>query len=774
MTIPNSVTEIDDKAFSGCSGLTSISIPNSVTYIGDHAFEYCTGFTSVDIPDRVTHIGWGAFFGCTNLINVTIPDSVMEIGWGAFSITALSNDKTNWDNDVLYINNHLIDTDVKIYGEYIIKPGTRSIADSAFSGHAGLAAVTIPKSIVAIGENAFSGCIDLADVYYAGSEEDWMNIHISSGNSPLFNAAKHFNSMISDTFVGILYGKYNDHITICGSIGNSSELIIPDKIESLPVTEIEWRAFEGRTDLTSVNIPNSVTEIGSYAFSGCTGLTNVNIPENVKTIEFCVFSGCTGLTSVNIPENVKTIESDAFSDCTGLKSVTIPDNISEIQSSAFDNTALYNDNANWNKNVLYINNHLIKAREEISNDCAISPGTLTIASGAFKNCHNLISVTIPSSVTYIGRDSFYGCHSLTSITIPDSVKEIVGSPFASCDSLKEIKVDINNEYYISPDGVLFDKGMTTLIQYPAGNARTSYDIPEGVMEIGSQSFTDCYNLTNVTIPSSVTEIDTSPFESCTGLKKIEVDADNEYLTSINGVLFDKEMTTLIQYPAGNTRKNYTIPDGITVIGDSAFSECYNLKSVTIPDSVTEIQWDAFSCCTNLTSMIIPNSVTWIDDYTFESCISLTSVAISRSVTEIGCGAFCDCDSLTDIYYSGNKNEWADIYIDEEDNDPLLNANIHYNSIGLVIPAEPEMAEPEITVDGENLVIDTQIENIEPDETVTLVVIADRDDGCTISWIEGSSGSVTVPAEGVKTVKIFAWESLESMRPLCPAKEVAVQ
>ena len=169
-----------------------------------------------------------------------------------------------------------------------------------------------------------------------------------------------------------------------------------------------------------------------------------------------------------------------------------------------------------------------------------------------------------------------------------------------------------------------------------------------VTSIGGGAFYGCYSLTSVTIPDSVTSIDNNEFMTCYNLTNITVDNSNQYYSSADGVLFNKEKAELIQYPIGNTRTSYTIPNSVTSIGSCAFVACLNLTSVTIPDSVTSIGYSAFRNCSSLTSITIPDSVTSIGNWAFYGCDSLTSVTIPNSVTSIGNYAFYSCDSLTSV------------------------------------------------------------------------------------------------------------------------------
>ncbi len=178
---------------------------------------------------------------------------------------------------------------------------------------------------------------------------------------------------------------------------------------------------------------------------------------------------------------------------------------------------------------------------------------------------------------------------------------------------------------------------------------TNVVIPDSVTEIGWAAFCNCPSLTSVTIGNGVTTIGKEAFSSCYSLTSITVDTDNETYTSIDGNLYNKEGTTLIQYAIGKPAKEFTIPDSVTTIGEEAFWFCESLTSIEIPDSVTTIVEYAFYHCSSLTSIVIPDSVTTIGREAFSDCDSLTSIVIPDGVTEIGLSAFSNCDSLQKIY-----------------------------------------------------------------------------------------------------------------------------
>ena len=366
-------------------------------------------------------------------------------------------------------------------------------------------------------------------------------------------------------------------------------------------------------DGTELQVTYKGSNYGSYSneYSG-----NVMIPSfvslsgkdyTVTNIGFAAFEGCSSLTSVTIPESVTAIGSDAFRGCTGLTSVTIPE------------------------------------------------GVTSIGEYAFYGCSSLTSVTIPSSVTSIGKFAFYYCTSLTSVTIPEGVKSIGIQAFYYCTSLSSVTIPSSvtsigfNAFYGTPYWNDLTNGQSGLIYL--GNVAyeylgtmlegTSIVLHEGTTGIGYHLFYGCTGLTSITIPSSVTSIGERAFYGCTNLTSVTINSNtimSDVFTNNNHLvqLFGKQV------------EKYIIGEGVTSIGNFAFSDCSSLTSVTIPESVTSIGQKAFYGCTNLLSITIPSSVTSIGGYAFKNCTGLTSVTIPSSVTSIGERAFNYCSRLTSI------------------------------------------------------------------------------------------------------------------------------
>ena len=553
--IPDSVTSIESYAFLDCYKLSDLSIGNKVKSIGYEAFYYCRSLTSITIPDSVTNIGDYAFFGCTALTGVTIPVSVTSIGSSTFSgCTALTS--------------------------ITIPASVTSIGNSAFYGCTALTSITIPASVTSIGNSAFYGCTALTNVTIPASVTSIGNEVFESCDS-LERIDVDKNNMKYSSKDGILFDKYK--LTIIKYPQNkkdTTEYNIPKT-----VNKIGENAFSGCTSLTNIVIPDSVTSIGSDAFYGCTALTNIVIPNNVTSIESYVFSGCTSLTNVIIPDSVTNIENNAFRGCTSLTNIVIPNSVTSIESNAFDGCTSLTS--------IVIPDSVTSIESNAFDGCTsltsiVIPDSVTsIGSSAFSRCTSLISIVIPDSVTSIGSSAFSGCTSLTNIVIPDSVTSIGSSAFSGCTSLTNMTIPDS----VTSIGSYAFYGCTSL---------TSVTIPDSVTSIGNSAFYGCTSLINITIGRDVTSTLDDIFDSYNKLERINVSEENTKYSSIQGILFNKEKSTIIKYPSNkNDISNYEIPSTVEIIEKYAFQNCTSLTSVTIPDSVTNISGSAFIGCNKL-------------------------------------------------------------------------------------------------------------------------------------------------------------------------------
>jgi hypothetical protein len=412
--------------------------------------------------------------------------------------------------------------------------------------------------------------------------------------------------------------------TITNYTGTASSVTFPATIGGFTVTSIGNGAIGvlDSGDVTQITIPGTVTSIGEFAFAS-SGLTSATLGSGLTNIGPYAFEDCNGLTGVTLPDSLIAIDAGGFRGCVGLQSVAIPATLSSIGSYAFS------------------------------------------------ACGKLAAVTIADGVASIGDYAFQG-DSLGAVTLPATVTNIGQAPFNSCPLLKTISVDSANTFYSSSNGVLFDASQTTLIEYPQGQG-ADYTIPLTVTSIGPAAFANT-GLTNANIAGGVTNIGGGPFSGCSLLTAINVDSSNMFYSSMDGVLFDKTQTTLIEYPQAKVG-NYSIPMGVTTIESNAFTDCENLTGITLPeslasigsfafsssgltsvaigDSLTNIGQGAFEGCANLAGVTIANGVSTIGSQAFLGCSSLPRIAIPNSVTNFGSGMFDVCSALTNVFVGAN-------------------------------------------------------------------------------------------------------------------------
>lgn len=423
---------------------------------------YMRGVGKVIIPEGMTSIGERAFSGCKTLTSVTIPESVTSIGSDAFYGTAYYDNTFNWENDILYNDKHLIGAKPTLSGAYVIRDGTNYIAASAFRDCINLTSITIPESVVSVGAGAFSGCESLEAI--AVSKEN--TVYHSEGDCLIETKT---NSVI----LGCKNSVIPSYVTSIGDYAFSGCTNLTSITIPAGVTSVGAHVFSGCEGLEMITvskentvyhsegdclietktnsvisgcknsvIPSYVTNIGDYAFFGCASLTSIAIPAGVTNIGNLAFYDCTSLGSVFFAEEseLASIGHGAFYRCVNLEDITIPENVTSIGFYALHDTAYYDDVSNWENDVLYNNKLLIDAKPTLSGDYSIKDGTRCIGDFAFYRCEGFTSIVMPDSVTSIGAYAFGNCSALTHLSALENVTIIGEGAFKNCTSLRTITI----------------------------------------------------------------------------------------------------------------------------------------------------------------------------------------------------------------------------------------------------------------------------------------------------------------------------------------------
>ena len=421
--------------------------------------------------------------------------------------------------------------------------------------------------------------------------------------------------------------------TITGYNGSATALYIPGEIDGHEVVAIGDRAFQNRTDLKTVMIPDSVTKISGMAFYGCSGLENVTLSKNLKSLGSSTFGNCDGLTQIEIPKSLERAGDDyfasyapgAFSGCKNLEHISFEEGITEIAYKLFSNCT---------------------GLEEIT----IPDTVTTIKGNAFYECSNLSKVKLSENLTVIEADAFQECNSLQNIELPEGLSEIKDRAFYQCSNLKEIKIPDSvtkiegSAFYECKklQNVTLSKNLESLGSSTFGNCDglTQIEIPKSLERAGDDyfasyapgAFSGCKNLKNVSFEAGTTVIAYKLFSNCTGLEKITIP---DTVTTIKGYAF---------YECSNL-KEIQIGNGLKEIGDSVFYECTSLQKVLFPDTVSSMGTNIFYNCINLTEVHLPNIRQNIMANTFYNCKKLTTINFPSTLTTIGDSAFSGCESL---------------------------------------------------------------------------------------------------------------------------------
>ena len=626
--------------------IETVVINEGVTSVGNGAFQNCTALTSVELPDSLEYLGMNSFEGCTALTCVALPAGLKSVGSFVFNGCNVESlyyvgDINNWlkidltdygflgNVDYLYISGKLVDN-------LIIPNGVSSIPDYAFSGYDKLKSVVIPATVTTIGDGAFN-CENLAyaeflgdapsiganafytdrysdnvfviyyhsgtrgwsspkwDIYYAACVEefsDYSALDEDNRNSQgvLFT--------LNDTAMTAIVGDGSEEPNNSGYYGaQKGSVKIPDTVTKdgkiYTVIGVGNNAFANNRLVTSVSIGSGVTSIIPSAFMGCPALESINVSEDndyyssadgvlydAEKLYLYVYPGGKGDESFTVPEMVRTVGMYSFYDNEHIRSLTVGRNVTTIYGEAFCGLT----------NLSEITLPFIGTRESMEDgyhiDGVFGPvfGDGTYGLNSLYDWNGGEPVGSLKEVTILGGElydrSFSGCAYVEEINLPSIPGAIPERCFSGCTSLKKLTF--------------------------AGNVCETGNLvlPEGIESIGQFAFSGCTGIASVTLPASLTSIESSVFSGA-GVEEFTVATGNiHYSTDEWGVLYNKDKTTLIQYPACRQWPYYNVAATATKIERQAFSGSNTLVNLYIPNTVTafaeQYYTDVIVNCPNLT------------------------------------------------------------------------------------------------------------------------------------------------------------------------------
>lgn len=660
ITLSDNITSIGSEAFSGCANIKNIHIP-PISIIHEGLFRNCSSLSDITISENIVNISESAFENCKSLNHITLPKKLTSFQInslnGCTALKSIAIDENN--RDFTAINGILFNKDQTVLlkypagktdTEYTIDPNITSIGADSFRDCQNITEISFPENAAEIGSAAFrNSALKRVNI---GENIKTIGIYAFADCTALNEAV--LSAGADNISAGMFYG--------CSSL---TEITLPDNI-----IKINERAFAGCTALSNITLPDSLEEIGIYVFSGCTHLTGIDIPASAANISNTAFYGCTNMKYINIsPENENYISEDGVWFDANKKelikyppkkagdSYIIPASAETIGFAAFEDSSLSSVSFAASSKLKNIENEAFCRCKQIER-IVLPKGTISIGDRAFMGCIAMKSLDISKTLESLGDSVFDNCIKLEYLDIPEKTSHIGKAVFYNCPCLYDIQVDPKNKSYMSENGILFNKRQTTLIQYPADKWDTEYTIPDKVTEIEWYAFYRCTELEYVVIPEKVTNIGYQVFYGCKRLTDIYVNEENEYYSSIEGVLFDKNCSELIQYPSGRYDETiYEVPEGTVSIYPYAF---YNaqIDTLVLPDTLREIGLGAFYRCKNLKTLTMP-----------------------ASVDKIGAGSFYSCDNLTGIQYGGTADQWQQV-IKTTDTD-----NINMNCTDSTIPAK---------------------------------------------------------------------------------------
>ena len=587
--IPNGIMEIADYAL-GHLQSRRIVIPEGVTRIGKDNLNLNKAL-KISLPSTlkdITRSSFGGFFGVPHTIEV--PTGMGKefkeklYDFGDYDISSYIQEKKE---SVIYDSSDLLK--ISEDGKTVLGVYDNNIT-----------AIVIPYGIEVIGESAFQRCSLLREIVIPptvrriGKGAFYGCKYLHSINLP-----SHLNKIESLVFYGCQFLEKID---------------IPSGVEEIGVS-----AFNDCSSLKKIELPHSLKKIESSAFHNCSSLRSIRIPGSVKSLDgFLCFWKCEGLREIEIEEGVEVLNS-VFSDCTSVKTIVIPNSLKNVDGYSFEcmpalkNIVLAKDNPNFVfiDGVLYSKDikRLIRYLPKRESTFEVPQSVRTIDKMAFRNCRHLEEIILHDSIREIDCFAFEHCTKLKKIVLSSKLKKLGNNTFFGCSSLSEVV------------------------------------IPDGLIDIGWWNFGGCKSLTHLHLPGTLRHISTGCASS---IRSYTVSSNNKYLTTIDGIVYNKKVTKLLAVPKEIALKTIKIPQTVTEIDSVAFSDCKKIKHIILPKGLKKIGHSVFENCISLQSIELPNGIEVIPERAFYGCKALKTIKLPHKLRRIEEGAFSLCDSLTSL------------------------------------------------------------------------------------------------------------------------------
>ena len=671
VVIAEGVTYVGDNSFENCTSLTEIVVPDSCTYLGNYVFYNCISLQSATIGINVPNIGDYAFYNCENLATVVIGIAVENIGDYAFFNTALS--RVTAYNNLKTIGNYAF-ASCNNLTRVSLKSGIENIGVGAFKDDILLDTINLPSSINNIGEYAFYNCSVLTNItipqlvtsindYTFAYCSQLANVTINGVLQYIGNYAFYRCSLSKFDFkegleeIGVCAFEYN-HLTalvlpssLCfigeKAFNNNIELTnvsMPDSVsdvgayalvnnaENLTITiryntgKIADRMLYN-TPAKTIIIEEGITEIGDYVFALNRNLTTIIMPETLQIIGNYAFYDNRSYAELTLPKNVVKIGDYAFARGYILKKLSLPDSVESIGASAFyrdEDKEIFPDvtiEIYYNKGVIC--DDLLNGQG--IHRIFVNDNIYSIGNSVFANCQNLLTVSLPDTISNFGTNCFFGDYNiqLTIRTIDGLIDdEVYREKLQNVVMLQLDNSNIGNYAFMGNPELqnvfIFASSSNYSIRKIGSHAFDSCKsigaiiLPETVNYIGEYAFYDCNSMTAINIPNGVNKVLSHTFYGC---------------ASLNNIL---------------------VPNSVVAVEDYAFYGCVKATSIILSNQCKSIGECAFYNCKGLLALDIPDSVASIGDYAFRSCVEITELTFSDNIEEIGVCAFYDCNALKTV------------------------------------------------------------------------------------------------------------------------------